>query len=148
MLVPGGGLADLRPTPSAIIDEGPQRTVRRFLTDEGRQPAGEPILLVPPLAAPPACFDLRRGCSLVEHLAATGHRAYVVDYGGIGFGDRDLGIEHWVRDVLPPAIRAASEDAGEEGAVVGWCLGGVMSLLAPARHPPLPGDAARVLPSP
>jgi polyhydroxyalkanoate synthase len=26
-----GGLADLRPLPSAIVDEGPQRTVRRYL---------------------------------------------------------------------------------------------------------------------
>ena len=71
------------------------------------------MLLVPPLAAPPTCFDLRRGCSLVEHLAAGGHRVYVVDYGAIGFGDRDLGLEHWICDVLPPAIRAVCEDAGE-----------------------------------
>ena len=113
MLRPGGGLADLRPTPSSIIDEGPQRRVRRFLTDDGTEPTGEPVLLVPPLAAPPTCFDLRRGCSLVEHLAAGGHRVYVVDYGAIGFGDRDLGLEHWICDVLPRAIRAVCEDAGE-----------------------------------
>lgn len=148
MLRPGAGLADLRPTPSAIIDEGPQRTVRRFLTDNGSKPTGEPVLLVPPLAAPPSCFDLRRGCSLVEYLAAAGHRAYVVDYGGIGFGDRDLGLEHWICDVLPPAIRAASEDAGEEVAVVGWCLGGIMALLALADDPTLPVDALCLIASP
>jgi len=148
MLVPGGGLADLRPTPSVIIDEGPQRTVRRFLTDTGARTTGEPVLLVPPLAAPPTCFDLRRGCSLVEHLAAGGHRAYVVDYGAIGFGDRELGLEHWICDVLPPAIRAASEDAGEEVAVAGWCLGGIMALLALADDPALPVDAVGLIASP
>jgi polyhydroxyalkanoate synthase subunit PhaC len=73
-----GGLADLRPLPTAIVDEGPQRTVRRFLRlgDDATQPAGAqdapPILLVPPLAAPASCFDLRRGCSLAEHLLASG----------------------------------------------------------------------------
>jgi polyhydroxyalkanoate synthase subunit PhaC len=148
MLTPGGRLADLRPTPSAIVDEGPQRTVRRFLTAGGHEPSGEPVLLVPPLAAPATCFDLRRGCSLVEHLAASGHRAYVVDYGPIGFGDRDLGLEHWIRDVLPPAIHAVSEDAGEEVAVVGWCLGGIMALLTLADDPSLPVDAVGLVASP
>src|SRR4051794_9285243 len=148
MLAPGGGLADVRPSPSAIIDTGPQRIVRRFLTDNVRTREGEPVLLVPPLAAPPSCFDLRRGCSLVEHLAKRGHRVYAVDYGAIGFGDRELGLEHWICDVLPPAIRAASEDAGEEVAVVGWCLGGIMALLSVADDPTLPVDALGLVASP
>ena len=75
-----GGLADLRPLPTAIVDEGPQRTVRRYLSRRRRarlsanghagRPAPPPVLLVPPLAAPASCFDLRRGCSLAEHLLA------------------------------------------------------------------------------
>lgn len=153
-----GGLADLRPLPSAIVDEGPQRTVRRFLRpgedptsdrlsrsgDRERPPARDvtppPILLVPPLAAPASCFDLRRGCSLAEHLLATGRQPYVVDYGAIAYGDRNLGLEHWVDEVIPRAIAAVSADAGtDDGQVqlVGWCLGGIMSLLATASgdHP-------------
>jgi poly[(R)-3-hydroxyalkanoate] polymerase subunit PhaC len=133
-----GGLADLRPLPTAIVDEGPQRTVRRFLRpgengisrDVTAQP---PILLVPPLAAPAACFDLRRGCSLSEHLLATGRQPYVVDYGPIAYGDRNLGLEHWVDDVIPHAIEAVSADVGgSEVQLVGWCLGGIMSLLVTA----------------
>ncbi|HEX7290585.1 MAG TPA: alpha/beta fold hydrolase [Conexibacter sp.] len=137
-----GGLADLRPLPSAIVDEGPQRTVRRFLRpgDDAGRPAGgagsaPPVLLVPPLAAPASCFDLRRGCSVAEHLLARGRRPYVVDYGPIAYGDRNLGLEHWVEDVIPRAIEAVSADAGaDDGEVqlVGWCLGGIMSLLATA----------------
>ena len=46
----GGGLADKRPTPSAIIDIGPQRTIHRYRLP--RKPsAHSPVLLVPPLAA-------------------------------------------------------------------------------------------------
>lgn len=148
-----GSLADLRPLPTAIIDEGPQRTLRRYLAsgpddaigapsggnDESRASAGRdrpPVLLVPPLAAPASCFDLRRGCSLAEHLLAGGHRTYVVDYGPIAFGDRNLGIEHWVDDVLPQAIAAVSADAGgRDVQVVGWCLGGIMTLLTVAAAP-------------
>jgi polyhydroxyalkanoate synthase len=139
-----GGLADLRPLPTAIVDEGPQRTVRRYLTPAapgvarsagapGDALGAPPVLLVPPLAAPASCFDLRRGCSVAEHLLAAGHRTYVVDYGPIAFGDRNLGIEHWVDDVIPQAIEAVSADAGGgEVQVVGWCLGGIMSLLVAA----------------
>jgi len=136
-----GGLADLRPLPTSIVDEGPQRTVRRFLApgDDGSRGASArevtrlPILLIPPLAAPAACFDLRRGCSLAEHLLAAGRRPYVVDYGPIAYSDRNLGIEHWVDEVIPRAIEAVSTDAGgAEVQLVGWCLGGIMALLVTA----------------
>ena len=128
----GSGLADKRPTPSAVIDVGPQRTVHRYR--QPRKPsAHSPVLLVPPLAAPASCFDLRRGCSLAEHLIALGYPTYLVDYGPISFQDRQLGLEHWVEDVIPSAIEAVSEDAGGgDVQVVGWCLGGIMALLTVA----------------
>lgn len=136
-----GGLADLRPLPSAIVDEGPQRTVRRYLRPG--EPAGAaasaarpPVLLVPPLAAPATCFDLRRGCSVAEHLLAAGHTPYLVDYGSIHFGDRNLGIEHWIDEVIPQAIDAVRRDAGaDQVQLVGWCLGGIMALLVAAETP-------------
>jgi len=131
----GKGVAEMHPTPKAIIDEGPQRTVNRYLR-RGWQPShSTPILLVPPLAAPAWCFDLRRGCSLAEHLLGRGYPTYVVDYGPISFSDRDLGLEHWVDDVIPNAIDAVIADSGRrEIQLVGWCLGGIMALLATAAH--------------
>ena len=143
----GGGLADKRPTPSAVIDVGPQRTVHRYRLP--RTPtAHSPVLLVPPLAAPASCFDLRRGCSVAEHLISLGYPTYLVDYGPIGFSDRQLGLEHWVDDVIPEAIRTVSEDAGgADVQVVGWCLGGIMSLLAVAGHD-LPVSSVGLVASP
>lgn len=129
----GGGLADLRPMPASIIDEGPQRTVFRYHPHGDRAATGPPVLLVPPLAAPSLCFDLRRGCSMVEHLLAAGTPTYLVDYGAIAFGDRSLGIEHWIDEVIPEAVAAVAVDrGGEEVQLVGWCLGGIMSLLVAA----------------
>src|SRR4051812_7415269 len=127
-----GGVADLTPMPSEIVDVGPQRTVHRYVPPASPV-ADTPILLVPPLAAPAQCFDLRRGCSLAEHLLLLGYPTYLVDYGRIGFDDRELGLEHWVEDVLPAAAAAVCEDSGaDEVDVVGWCLGGIMSLLSVA----------------
>jgi polyhydroxyalkanoate synthase len=133
-----GGLADTRRMPSALIDEGPLRRVHRYLplARGGRRSAALPVLLVPPLAAPAICFDLRRGCSLAEHLLRGGRETYIVDYGRVRFGDRSLGLEHWIEDVIPNAVRAASEDAGGRPVqLVGWCLGGILALLAQCADP-------------
>jgi polyhydroxyalkanoate synthase subunit PhaC len=143
----GSGLADTRPTPSAVIDVGPQRTVHRYRLP--RKPsAHSPVLLVPPLAAPASCFDLRRGCSVAEHLIGLGYPTYLVDYGAISFQDRQLGLEHWVEEVLPEAIATVSEDAGGcDVQVVGWCLGGIMALLAVAGQE-LPVSSLTLIASP
>jgi len=144
-----GGLADLRRTPAQIIDEAPKRTVYRYLEAEDGGAAGLPVLLVPPLAAPTICFDLRRDCSLAGHLIQEGHPTYLVEYGDIAFSDRDLGLEYWIEDVLPSAIRRVSEDAGGRPVqLVGWCLGGIMALLAAAADPSLPINAIGLVASP
>src|SRR3954447_477362 len=133
--VVGHGLADKSRMPSAIIDHGPQRTVHRYRLPRRAQ-GHSPVLLVPPLAAPASCFDLRRGCSVAEHLIALGHPTYLVDYGPIGWSDRALGLEHWVAEVIPKAIKAVQEDSGgRDVQLVGWCLGGIMSLLSVAGDP-------------
>ena len=144
----GSGVAEMHPTSAAIVDEGPQRTVKRYLR-HGWQPShSTPVLLVPPLAAPAWCFDLRRGCSLAEHLLARGYPSYVVDYGPISFSDRALGLEHWVEEVIPNAIDAVIRDSGRDQIqLVGWCLGGIMALLATAARD-LPVKSVAMIASP
>jgi polyhydroxyalkanoate synthase len=142
----GKGLADLRRMPSTVIDAGPQRTLSRY-EYKGRR-RGAPIVMVPPLAAPALCFDLRRGCSVAEHLVVKGRRAYLLEYGAINYADRDLGLEHWVEDVIPTAIRAAAQDAGRPVHLLGWCLGGIMALLAHAMDGELPIGRIALVASP
>ncbi|WP_158887023.1 alpha/beta fold hydrolase [Amycolatopsis anabasis] len=143
-----GGVADLRPVPRVLIDQGPNRSVYRLTAPDGGA-SGPPILLVPPLAAPALCFDLRRGCSLAEHLVDGGRRTYLVDYGNVAFSDRRLGVEHWIDEVLPRAIRKVSEDAGGQGVhLVAWCLGGIFSLLTTADQPELPIESIATIAAP
>ncbi|MFT4264272.1 MAG: alpha/beta fold hydrolase [Nocardioides sp.] len=144
-----GGVADLRPMPRVLIDEGWLREVYRYRPAAGVTPGGDPVLLVPPLAAPALCYDLRRGCSLVEHLLQTGRPTYLVDYGSISFRDRTLGIEHWIDIVLPEAVRAVSRDAGGRPVhVVGWSLGGIFATLTLADDPKLPVASLSIVGSP
>ena len=146
-----GGIADTRRMPSALIDEGSLRRVHRYLPlgRGGRRAAALPVLLVPPLAAPAICFDLRRGCSVAEHLLQRGRETYLVDYGRVRFSDRSLGLEHWIEDVIPSSVRAVSEDAGGRPVqLVGWCLGGILALLAHCYDRDLPVASAALIASP
>jgi len=61
-----------------------------------------------------------------------GHRRVSLDYGPAPFGDRSLGLEHWIEDIVPKAVRAASEEdsGGRPVQLVGWCLGEILALLA------------------
>jgi polyhydroxyalkanoate synthase len=145
----GPGVADLTRTPSSIIHEAPQCTVRRYRSRRRARADRSPILLVPPLAAPATCFDLRRGCSLAEHLTALGYPTYLVDYGAISFSDRALGLEHWVEEVIPTAVdRVWADSGGRQVQPVGWCLGGIMTLLAVAGDRDLPVSSVSMMASP
>jgi polyhydroxyalkanoate synthase subunit PhaC len=144
-----GGLADLRPMPRTLIDDGNLREVYHYRPAARVREQGDPVLLVTPLAAPAICYDLRRGCSLVEHLVDAGRRTYLVEYGAVSFKDRNLGIEHWIDEVLPTAIRAVSAHAGGRPVhVVGWSLGGIFALLTAADDPSLPIGSLTTLGSP
>jgi Poly(3-hydroxyalkanoate) synthetase len=124
-----GGVADLRRMPRDGIADGPNGVLHRYRPLDGAPVAGAPVLLVPPLGAPDFAYDLRRGCSLVEHLVTAGNTVYLVDHGPISFADRHLGMEHWVDGVVPWAARTAAADAGADLHLLGWSLGGIFCLL-------------------
>ncbi|QIX28575.1 alpha/beta fold hydrolase [Nocardioides sp. JQ2195] len=144
-----GGVADLRKMPRTLIDEGLLRQVYHYRPAGKVKDEGDPILLVTPLAAPSSCFDLRRGCSLVEHLVSGGRPTYLVEYGEVSFRDRNLGMEHWIDEVVPQAIRQVSEHAGGRPVhVIGWSLGGIFLTLAAADNPDLPIASMTIVGSP
>ena len=144
-----GGLADLRPLPRDLIAKGMLRELHHYRPTAGVAERGDPVLLVAPLAAPARSYDLRRGCSLVEHLVAAGRPTYLVEYGEVSFREHDLTMEKWVADVVPTAIREASAYAGDRPVhVVGWSLGGIFALLAAADDPGLPIASLTLLGTP
>ncbi|MGH3350211.1 MAG: alpha/beta fold hydrolase [Nocardioides sp.] len=141
------GIADTSDFPSTVVDTGHTRTVKRY--NETTPTGGLPVLLVPPLGAQAKCFDLHRGCSYAEHLVQGGRRTYLLDYGAPTFADRRLGLEHYVMNVLPAAIDTVSQDAGGARVnLVGWCMGGLLSLITSAAYPALPINAVAMVASP
>ncbi|WP_069163561.1 alpha/beta fold hydrolase [Nocardia altamirensis] len=146
----GPGVEAPDPTPSTVLWDEPHRQLRRFEQradldsaqaefDTATAATDSAVLLVPPLAAPASCFDLRRDQSMAGFLLETGRTPYVVDYGDITFGDRGMGFEEWIDEILPEAVlRTSADQDGRPVDLVGWSLGGTLALLTAAAHPELP----------
>lgn len=141
------GIADTTDTPSQVLYDKPTAKLIRYVP--GPRQTGLPILLVPPLGSQAKCFDLRRGCSLAEHLVEVGAPTYLIDYGSPTFADRKLGVEHYINNVVPEAIRRVSEDNGGKPVnLIGWCMGGLISIGTVTVHPELPVNALAMVASP
>jgi polyhydroxyalkanoate synthase len=137
----GVGVEAPSPRPAVVVYDEPHAQLRRFTSVA--EPVGKPVLLVPPLAVPASCWDLRPGQSLAGHLVdgdhGQGRATYVIDYGDITFADRRMGFEDWIERIIPAAIRRISADhGGSEVHLVAWSLGGTVSLLTAAHDPSLP----------
>jgi polyhydroxyalkanoate synthase len=144
-----GGIADTSRQPSDIIDTGRTRELHRYIKAKGVRAKGLPLLFIPPLGSQAACFDLRRGLSLAEDFVNRGRPTYLVDYGPLKGDDSKVGIEHFINDVITVAIQKVSEDAGGRPVhILGWSLGGIMSLTTAAAHTDLPIQTVTMVGSP
>ena len=84
-------------------------------------------------------LDLYPGNSAVEFLLRDGLDVFLLDWGVPDEADAGNTLEYYVDDGIPAAVAAACEAAGTEDVnLLGYCFGGVLSLLAAARHPELP----------
>lgn len=91
---------------------------------------GPTVVFVPSLINPPFVLDLAPGRSLVDHAAASGFHAWLVDWGTPRAQDAGLDLAAHVTDRLVPML------AKLDGPVllVGYCLGGTLALAAAAQQ--------------
>jgi len=123
-----GSLADTRPSPHTVLVDEPHCQVRRHDPPAGTRRA-TPIVFVPPLGGTARVYDIRRGHSMAQSLAEAGHPVYVLDYGSVGFEDRDLGLAEFVDGYVARAVDAAHRDSGARVLLAGWCAGGIFAAL-------------------
>ena len=71
-----------------------------------------PVLLVFALINRPDIFDLRPGNSFVEFLLDEGYDVFLLDWGVPDEADADLGLEHYVCDEIPSALREVRRASG------------------------------------
>ena len=92
--------------------------------------SGAALVVVPSLINPPSILDLDAQASLLRWLAGHGQRTLLLEWGPAA--DRaDLDIAGHVREILVPLLGAA----GPEPALLGYCLGGTMAMIAARQAP-------------
>jgi polyhydroxyalkanoate synthase subunit PhaC len=103
------------------------------LLDYGKK--GDPALLVvPSLINRAYILDLSPETSLLRHLARSGVRPLLVDWGAPGAAERGFGLTEYVAGRLEAALDAAEAAAGHAPGVLGYCMGGLLALALAARR--------------
>ena len=95
-----------------------------------------PVLLVMATTNKAYVFDLAPGQSMVEYLLKNGFDVYVIDWEPPTPEEKQLDLADYTQDFIPSCIREVQRDSGEEDiTIVGYCMGGVLSLIYAATHP-------------
>jgi polyhydroxyalkanoate synthase subunit PhaC len=120
--------ARIAATPKDVVWAHRKTTLYRYRSAQRRHAV--PVLLVFALINRPHIFDLRPGHSFIEYLLDEGFDVYLLDWGSPGPEDRDTGLEYYVCDALPWAMREVERSSGVgEVTLLGWCMGGTLCAM-------------------
>lgn len=111
--------------------------------------SGPPLLLVFSLVSRSYICDLTPGNSFVERLLGAGFDLYLLDWGVPDERDANNRLEDYADDYIPAAIRRVREVSGASTIdLLGYCFGGVLTLLHAAHYPNSPLHSLTVMATP
>ena len=131
------GDAEIGVTPKDVVWTHRTTTLYRYRSTQRTHAV--PVLLVFALINRPDIFDLRKDNSFVQFLLEEGFDVFLIDWGVPDEEDSDVGLDNYVLDYLHSGIRETLRAAGqEEVSLVGWCIGGALSMIYAALEPEAP----------
>jgi polyhydroxyalkanoate synthase subunit PhaC len=137
-LLTGGEFSPPRPTPHDVIWRDGRVELYRYRGESERR-VHTPVLAFIGLAGSSHLFDLYRGGSIVELLLERGFDAYVLEWGGAGPSEAEIGLDHYLQRCLPRALEAVCAESGSDDVhLMGYCMGALMAVQALAAQPHLP----------
>jgi poly[(R)-3-hydroxyalkanoate] polymerase subunit PhaC len=94
-----------------------------------------PILIVMATTNRGYILDMVPGQSFIEFLLRRGYDVYMMDWTAPKPEEKSLRMEDYVLDFIPDCVRKVQEDCGvDEVTIIGYCFGGVLSLLYGSIH--------------
>jgi poly[(R)-3-hydroxyalkanoate] polymerase subunit PhaC len=141
------GLAYLAGTNRPAIAQTPKDTVWRrdkaelwrYRHEDAPVSINPPILIVHSLVSKSYVLDLQPNNSMIRYLLGEGFDVFLLDWGVADAVEAQNTLEDYVDDYIPEAIEATLNESGaDELNVIGYCFGGVLTLLLVAGHPDLP----------
>ena len=108
-----------------------------------------PILIVMATTNRGYILDMVPGQSFIEYLLKRGYDVYMLDWTAPKPEEKSLDMKDYVLDFIPDCVRRVQEDSGvDDVTIIGYCFGGVLSLLYLAGHPDDPVSALAVMATP
>ncbi len=124
-------------SPKDVVWQRDRVQLWRYRNDSVRY--APPILIVFSLISRSYILDLHPGNSFVERLLDAGFDVFLLDWGVADYRDAGNTLEDYVDGYLPAGVRHVLHETGsDEVNLVGYCFGGVLSVLAAAAHHDLP----------
>ena len=119
----------------------------RYRSD--RVSVSPPLLIVYSLFNRSYILDLQPGNSFVEHLLNAGFDVYMLDWGIPDERDARNTLDDYIDDYLPAAVERVGQVADDDQVnMLGYCFGGVLSVLYAARHHDAPLRSLTALTTP
>lgn len=122
--------------PPVIWAEGAARLIDYGATGPS-DPAARPVLVVPSLINRPYVLDLQPERSLLRWLAARGARPLLLEWGVPGPAETGFGLDDYGVKRILPALAIARRLGDGPVPVLGYCMGGTLSVGVAARRPDL-----------
>ena len=116
------GYARRLPDPPAVWREGVSRVL-------AYADAGAPVLLVPSLVNRAYILDLAEGQSLARWLPQRGLRPFLLDWGDPGETEQRFDLTAYIARLVR-ALAAVKQLAGRAPVLLGYCMGGNLTLAA------------------
>jgi polyhydroxyalkanoate synthase subunit PhaC len=121
-------------TPKDVVWRRHKAELWRYRNDDVRH--RPPVVIVHSLVSRSYVLDLYPGNSAIAFLLAQGLDVFLVDWGVADEAEAANTLETYTEGYLPEAVAAACEAAGSDDVtLLGYCFGGVLSLLAASRLP-------------
>ncbi|HLG87445.1 MAG TPA: alpha/beta fold hydrolase [Alphaproteobacteria bacterium] len=98
---------------------------------------GIPALFVPSLINRGWVLDLQPGHGMLSWLARHGTHPYRIEWGPPGIAEQNFDIGDYVMRRLEPALQETVRRSGRPVVLVGYCMGGLLTIAAAVSRPDL-----------
>jgi polyhydroxyalkanoate synthase subunit PhaC len=135
--VAGIGQPELGQSPRDTVWTRDKVQLWRFHSD--KREWRPPLLLVMSLVSRSYVFDLRPRSSVIQYLLGRGLDVFGLDWGVPDELEAGNTLETYCDEYLPLAVEATRSEAKTDNVtVLGYCFGGILSLIFAAAHPEAP----------